>query len=33
VVVELDGARYRRLVVTVENPDTTAATIRGGIHR
>jgi hypothetical protein len=33
VVVELEGARYRHLIVTVADPDATAATIRGGMHR
>jgi len=33
VVVELEGAKYERLIVTVEDADGTAATIRGNIHR
>jgi hypothetical protein len=33
VVVELDGVKYERLIVTVEDADGTAATIRGNMHR
>ena len=33
VVVELEGADYERLIVTCEDPDGVAATIRGNIPR
>ena len=33
VVVELEGAKFERLIVTVEHADGMAATIRGNIHR
>lgn len=33
VVVELQGADYERLIVTCEDPDGVAATIRGSIPR
>ncbi|HXR54905.1 MAG TPA: hypothetical protein VN793_07635 [Acidimicrobiales bacterium] len=33
VVVELEGAKYRRLVVTSADADGAAATIRGNMHR
>jgi hypothetical protein len=33
VVVELEAARYERLIVTTADADGTAATIRGNMHR
>jgi hypothetical protein len=33
IVVELQGARFQRLVVTVDDADGEAATIRGNMHR
>ena len=33
LVVELQGARFQRLVVTVDDADGEAATIRGNMHR